>query len=102
MYIKECIIILKQLATLSRAELSAVYFHTENLLYRGFEIISAKVTRNEKFFVITIKSHNNRRELDRVRNYAFFELTELNDFIKLLNDNGYIFPLEREVEINDI
>lgn len=82
--------------------MSAVYFHTENLLYRGFEIISAKVTRNEKFFVITIKSHNNRRELDRVRNYAFFELTELNDFIKLLNDNGYIFAVEREVEINDI
>lgn len=82
--------------------MSAVYFHTENLLYRGFEIISAKVTRNEKFFVITITSHNNRRELDRVRNYAFFELTELNDFIKLLNDNGYIFTVEREVEINDI
>lgn len=82
--------------------MSAVYFHTENLLYRGFEIISAKVTRNEKFFVITIASHNNRRELDRVRNYAFFELTELNDFIKLLNDNGYIFTVEREVEINDI
>ena len=95
-------IILNQLENLSRAELSAVYFHAENLLYRGFEIISAKVTRNEKFFVITITSHNNRRELDRVRNYAFFELTELNDFIKLLNDNGYIFTVEREVEINDI
>lgn len=94
--------ILNKLEQLSRAELSAVYFHAENLMYRGFKIISVKITQNERFFVVNIISHNDKREVNRVRNYPFYTETELNYFIKLLNENGYIFTIEREVQKIDI
>ena len=90
------IYILKQLEKLSRAELSAVYFHTENLMYRGFKIKSVTVTRNEKFYVCIIRSYNDKRELDRVRNYSFYTEQELNYFLEMLTEY-YIFTVERKV-----
>lgn len=90
------IIILSRLEKLSRAELSAIYFHSENLLFRGFEIVSVTVSQNEKFYVCTIKSHNNKRELDRVRNYSFYTKQELNCFLEMLTDY-YIFTVEGKV-----
>lgn len=90
------IIILRTLEKLSRAELSAVYFHLENLLFRGFEIVSVIVSQNEKFYVCTIKSYNNKRELDRVRNYSFYTEQELNYFLEMLTEH-YIFTVERKV-----
>ena len=90
------IIILRTLEKLSRAELSAVYFHLENLLFRGFEIVSVIVSQNEKFYVCTIKSYNNKRELDRVRNYSFYTEQELNYFLEMLTEY-YIFTVERKV-----
>ena len=44
------IFILNKLEQLSRAELSATYFHAENLLFRGFKIMSVTATQNEKFY----------------------------------------------------
>lgn len=90
------IIILRTLEKLSRAELSAVYFHLENLLFRGFEIVSVIVSQNEKFYVCTIKSYNNKRKLDRVRNYSFYTEQELNYFLEMLTEY-YIFTVERKV-----
>lgn len=90
------IIILKTLEKLSRAELSAVYFHAENIMYRGFEILSVTLTKNEKFYVCTIRSYNDKRKRDRVRNFTFYTEEELNCFLEMLTEY-YIFTVEREV-----
>lgn len=87
---------LNDLKNLSRAELSAIYFHTENLLFRGFQIQSVRITRNEKFFVVTITSYNNMRKLNRVRNHNFFTEQELNDFLEILS-KFYTFTVSKEV-----
>lgn len=88
------IIILNQLENLSRAELSAVYFHIENLLYKGFKIVTVTISQNEKFYVCSIRSHNDTRNLDRVRNHNFYNEKELNCFLEMLAEH-YIFTVER-------
>ena len=88
------IIILGALEKLSRAELSATYFHTENLLFRGFKIMSVTVTQNQKFYICNVKSYNDKRQLDRVRNYNFYTEQELNYFLEILAEK-YDFTVTR-------
>ena len=34
--------------------------------------MSVTVTQNEKFYICNVKSYNDKRQLDRVRNYNFY------------------------------
>ena len=75
------------LEQLTRPELSFIHYHAENLLYRGFIIQSVEVKANEKFFVATLKSYNDKRKVDRLRNFMFKTRTELKQFLDLLRQN---------------
>ena len=94
--------LLNELEYLSRAELSAVYFHCENLMYRGFNILTVTLSKNEKFFLATILQYNDKRFLDRTRNFSFYTKQELADFISILKEK-YTFVIKNEELIqNDI
>ena len=93
---------LTELENLSRAELSAVYFHCENLMYKGFNILTVTLSKNEKFYLATILQYNDKRFLDRTRKFSFFTKEELADFITLLKKK-YTFVIKNEELIqNDI
>jgi hypothetical protein len=71
-------------------------------MYKGFNILTVTLSKNEKFYLATILQYNDKRFLDRTRKFSFFTKEELANFIILLKQK-YTFVIKNEELIqNDI